>query len=74
MQSDKSAQWSERVQALLEKYESEVTAGRRSLWDYTRHISRPPFDYCPFQCGFCDELREFDEWLAGSMVPATPVS
>jgi len=74
MPEDKTARAYQRLGEALDKYEMLVRTGRVTNWDYIRHLTRPPFDYCPFECGFCEELREFDACLAGISMKQTPVS
>lgn len=73
MVDDKTRTSNEAVQAMLERWGQQVSQRRLTLWDYTRHISRAPFDYCPFECGFCDELRDFDAALKRGLTASTPV-
>jgi len=63
MAKDKTASGADRVAELIADARSRVIAGRLTNWDLQRHLTRRPGDFCPFECGFCDEMRQFDEAL-----------
>jgi hypothetical protein len=73
MPEDKTHRKLADIPELLLKLERLRFTGRVSHWDYSRHLTRRPFDYCPFECGFCEELRQFDECLRREPSQQTPV-